>query len=476
MRNSLKHIPPLILILTILMVISLGCANNGERDETMETGLPPDEINNEAFADIFPLQYQSYLQNDIVSNKGSFYNGAEPITKFDQSKEPNLPILFNGYGFSIEYNEDRGHTYAIEDIKNTARITDKSIGSCMTCKSTAVPQLIEELGDDYWIANFEKEILPRVEEMGGHVIGCSDCHEPTTMELRVTRPSFVDAMARQGVDISEATKNEMRTYVCAQCHVEYYFPPALNKKVTFPWDKGFKPEEIYQYYEEVAPTLDFTQDWIHNVSGAPMLKGQHPDYETWVEGPHGKAGVSCSDCHMPYERVDGKKKISSHHWQSTLDTMEKSCQTCHADKSVEYYRNSVKDVQDTNMEALHKAQDISVTAHYYINRMITAGVAEERIKEAQQLIRKGQWLWDFVAAENSTGFHNPLGAMDSLKKSVEASNEAIVLATEELVKLDIDMDELRTEIEKVKKAVYAETDPFKKHNLVTNDFFPGQKK
>lgn len=471
MRKRWEHIL-LLTGLILLAAISTSCSNSDEEAANKEitTGLTKETIDNEAFESLFPLHYESYLKNNEMTNENSFYGGSVKHSKFDN--EVNLPILFFNYGFGEDYNEERGHTYALEDVQSIARITDKSIGSCMTCKSTAVPIMIEKMGDSYYSANFRKEIVPLNEELGGDPIGCSDCHDPETMELRVTRPAFTNAMAKRGIDVANASKNDMRSYVCGQCHVEYYFEPE-NQKVTYPWDYGFKPEDMYKYYETIGKDEGFDKDWTNLISGTPMLKAQHPDFETFSEGPHGKAGVACSDCHMPYERVEnGKKKMSSHHWQSPLNTLEGSCQTCHADKSEDYLRNRIKEIQDTNMDALHKAQDISSTAHYYVNKMNTVGAPKDKIEEAQDYVRKGQWYWDIVAAESSAGFHNPQGAMNSLKMSVEASNQAIIIATEELVKKNVNIDKLKLAIEETKQAVIDEEDTFKKKIKATNDYFP----
>ncbi|MBM4762622.1 ammonia-forming cytochrome c nitrite reductase subunit c552 [Bacillus sp. B15-48] len=462
-----------LLFVAVLFVIS-GCSSSEEAGTSAseaQTGLSADEISNEAFKDLFPLQYDSYMKNAEMED--TKYSGSVKRSKFDHDKEPYLPILFNGYGFATEYNEDRGHIYALEDVRDIARITDASIGSCLTCKSTAVPHMIEEMGDDYWGGNFNSEIWPKAEAMGHSPIGCSDCHDPQTMDLRITRPSFTKAMESQGIDMSNPTKNDMRNFVCGQCHVEYYFA-ADNGEVTFPWENGFKPGDMYEYYETTAKENNFEQDWIHNISGTPILKAQHPDFETHIMGPHGQAGVTCADCHMPYERVDKKKKISSHHWQSPLKTMEQSCLTCHSNRDVDELEQRVMDIQDTHMEALHKAEDISISSHYYVNKMITSGVSEAKIKEAQEHIRKGQWFWDIVAAESAAGFHNPQGAMDTLKISSEESFAAIKIATEELVKKGVSIEELDREIEKVKTAVYEETDNFKKKDHAINDYFPAQ--
>ncbi|WP_040207566.1 ammonia-forming cytochrome c nitrite reductase subunit c552 [Neobacillus jeddahensis] len=464
------------LLLLACVLIITGCSKDSSEKTASAagaktTGLSADEISNEAFKDLFPLQYNSYKKNEKMEDTTN--GGSVKRSKFEADKEPLLPILFNGYAFATEYNEERGHTYALEDIRNVKRITDKSVGSCYTCKSTAVPQMIEEMGDDYWGANFNTEIWPKGEEMGHSPIGCSDCHDPKTMDLRVTRPSFYKALETKGVDTSNPTKNDMRSYVCGQCHVEYYFA-ADNSEVTFPWTKGFKPEEMYEYYKTIAKEKGFEKDWVSNISGTPMLKAQHPEYETHSSGTHGKANVSCADCHMPYERVDGKRKITSHWWTSPLKTMQTSCGQCHGDRDLDKLKDRVLEIQEANVSALHEAQDVSTSSHYYVNKMITSGVNEEKIKQAQEFVRQGQWFWDIVAAENSAGFHNPQGSMDSLRISSEASNKAIRLATEELVKKGVNMDELDQEIEKVKKAVLDEKDNEKKKDKAVNSYFPAQ--
>ena len=64
---------------------------------------------------------------------------------------------------------------------------------------------------------------------------------------RVTRPGFIEGMralkASQGVndyDVNrQATRQEMRAFVCGQCHVEYYFK-GPEKRLTYPWARGLR--------------------------------------------------------------------------------------------------------------------------------------------------------------------------------------------------------------------------------------------
>jgi nitrite reductase (cytochrome c-552) len=177
---------------------------------------------------------------------------------------------------------------------------------------------------------------------------------------------------------------------------------------------------------------------------------------------------------MQYERTDNRKKISSHQWTSPLKTMNTSCGTCHSSRDLKDLENQVLDIQKTYKEGLDHAELLSTDAHYYINKMITSGVDTSKIAEAQEQVRLGQWLWDFCAAENSTGSHNPQGSMDNLMKSSNASNKAIQIATEELVKKGVSISELKAEIEKAKSAVISEQDTTKKKGFAVNSYFPGQ--
>src|SRR5690606_33478492 len=182
----------------------------------------------------------------------------------------------------------------------------------------------------YGQAKAEIEELLASHDQQLHPIACIDCHDPQTMALRVTRPGFIEGIrkvkAAQGVadyDVNRmATRQEMRSFVCGQCHVEYYFK-GDQKRLTYPWDKGLRADEILAYYEENGHA-----DWIHANTGARALKAQHPEFELWNQGIHARAGVACADCHMPYMRV-GALKISDHHVRSPLLNISNACQTCH---------------------------------------------------------------------------------------------------------------------------------------------------
>ncbi len=362
----------------------------------------------------YPLQYESYKKMFDMSPSPTGYGGSLKVQKSDM--QPEMIANFAGMPFSKDYAEDRGHVYAVEDLRDSKRIGPASKGACITCKTPYVEQFYKESG---W--GYANKPLSELMERTKHPVTCAQCHDSETMALRVINPAFIEGQARRGIDVTKATREEMRTYVCAQCHSEYYFEPGTTR-VVFPWDKGFKPEEMYSYYAE-KPN-GFIQDWKHADSGAPMLKAQHPDYETFSNGTHAKAGVTCADCHMPYMRKDGKK-YSSHYVTSPLKTLDASCSSCHS-QGTEWLSERVKTIQDQTFQLQHTAGQNVAKAHAAIKKASeNPNVDQAELANSRELVRKAQWMWDIIAAENSMGFHNPDQIMTTLGKANELAHQAI---------------------------------------------------
>jgi nitrite reductase (cytochrome c-552) len=257
-------------------------------------------------------------------------------------------------------------------------------------------------------------------ELGAEIvnsIGCQDCHDPKTMNLRITRPALMEAFQRQGKDITKSTHNDMRSLVCAQCHVEYYFKGKEDKYLTFPWDKGSIVDSIEKYYDEA----EFT-DWVHALSKTPMLKAQHPDYELFQAGIHYQRGLSCADCHMPYKSVGGVK-FTDHHVKSPLNNIANSCQVCHRESEAELTKN-VYERQDKIFELEGIATNLIVKAHVEAKAAWDNGATEEQMKPALKLIRHAQWRFDFVAASHGGSFHAPLECARILGTSILKADEA----------------------------------------------------
>jgi nitrite reductase (cytochrome c-552) len=385
----------------------------------------------------FPLQYEQYRKT--VDQVRTRFGGSEAVprtpTQADprsvvaQSRleeDPRLKVMWAGYAFARDFREERGHAYMLSDQIYTERqVAAKQPGTCLHCHgSMYVPY--KKAGNGDLIKGFEIiNQMPYAEavKLVDHPVSCIDCHDPATMQLRVTRPGFLEGIralkASQGVanyDVNrDATRQEMRTFVCGQCHVEYYFK-GPEKRLTYPWAKGLRIDDIYAYYQEAG-----FKDWVHADTGAPALKAQHPEFETYNQGVHARAGVACADCHMPYMRV-GAQKISDHHVRSPLLNINNACQTCHKAPEAELMARAVLNQQRT-FDLRNQAMDNLVALIADLKAARDAGRSDAELETARQLQRKAQFYLDFVEAENSMGFHAPAEAVRTLGLSMDASRQ-----------------------------------------------------
>lgn len=376
--------------------------------------IPDGELDPAVWGQNFPVQYEMFMRTQ--ENYGSTpYGGSEKYSKLE--RYPAMIRLWAGYAFSKDHNEERGHYYMMLDQKNTQRVVIKDQpGACINCHSADVIPLIAEMG---W-EQFNHTPYNELKDKLVHSTSCADCHDSKTMALIITRPAFKNAMETRGIDLSKATRQEMRTYVCAQCHVEYYFK-GDNKVLTFPWAKGLTIDNIEAYYNEYG-----FKDWDHAESGAPMLKMQHSEFELYSTGIHAQSGVACADCHMPYTR-EGSVKVSDHWLRSPLVNISASCQTCHnRDEKVLY--QTVVDIQNKTAELLRQSEVALEDAIDAIVAAKNAGATDEQLKLARDLHRSAQMRWDFVSSENSTGFHSPQEAARVLADCLDIARQAQVAA------------------------------------------------
>lgn len=381
------------------------------------------EPRNEVWGQNFPWQYESYRKTQ-ESDFRTPHGGNAMRDMLEEA--PELVVMWAGYAFSKDYNQSRGHSYAVTDTRNTLRTggplaPDQGMPStCWTCKSPDVPRMMNQMG----VKEFYSTTWAALGHEHANSIGCADCHDPKTMNLTVTRPALVEAFQSMGKDITKASHQEMRSLVCAQCHVEYYF----NRKrpdaegafyLTFPWKMGMTPEDMLAYYDEIG-----FSDWTHPLSKAPMLKSQHPDYEVYTTGVHAERGVSCADCHMPYVS-EGGLKYSNHHVTSPLKYVSQACQTCHRESEATLLKN-VYDRQNKVAELRHKAEKLLVHAHVEAKAAWEAGSNEAEMKDILYDIRAGQWYWDHVAASHGGSFHAPLESARVMGKAIDHAQSARV--------------------------------------------------
>ncbi len=389
----------------------------------------------------FPLQYDGYLRTTDMQR--TRYGGSEAMPRTPSQVDPRstvaqskleedsrLKTMWAGYAFSVDFREERGHAYMLEDQTLTERqrvVTQP--GTCIHCHASTY-LAYKQLGDGDITLGFEKLNQMPYSEARKHVthpVACIDCHDPLSMSLRVTRPAFIEGMrawkASQGIvdyDVNQdASRQEMRTYVCGQCHVEYYFQGS-QKRLVYPWADGIKVEDIMEYYDRQK-----FKDWTHKNSSAQTLKAQHPEFEMWNQGIHARSGVACADCHMPYRRV-GAQKISEHHVKSPLLSINRSCQTCHHFSEQEI-KARVESIQTRTYNLRNLAMDALVSLITDIQTIQAVNPNHPGLPTARYLQRRAQFYLDFVEAENSTGFHAPSEAVRILAESIDYARQGQIV-------------------------------------------------
>ncbi|PIA77703.1 ammonia-forming cytochrome c nitrite reductase subunit c552 [Gaetbulibacter sp. 4G1] len=408
MKNKVLFIVTAIVVFLLGLLASsiLNRKNEAKYKYVPQVNISENEPRNAEWGKNFPAEYQSFLQTS-ESDFASFQGGSAMRDVLHE--DSRLVVLWAGYGFSKDYNQGRGHQYAIEDLQNSLRTgAPKGKGdgpmpaTCWTCKSPDVPRLMNEKG----IAEFYSG---KWADKGSEVvnpIGCADCHDSKTMKLTITRPALVEAFQEMGKDINLATHQEMRSLVCAQCHVEYYFDKKVpgNEGIPYlklPWKNGMSVEAMEKYYDDIN-----FKDWTHKLSRAPMLKAQHPGYETYLTGVHADRGVSCADCHMPY-KSEGGQKFTDHHIQSPLNNVANACQVCHREDA-DKLKNNVYERQQKAAENRLKFEDFLVKAHVEAKKAWDLGATEEQMQDILMDIRHAQWRWDYAAAAHGASFHSPV--------------------------------------------------------------------
>ena len=409
----------------------------------------------------FPRQYDAYLRTE--ENYGTRFGGAGseavPISKLKE--DPRLLALFDGYAFAIDYNQRRGHAHMLDDQRTTRRVTTKpQPGSCLHCHASTTVAYRQAglqggaqgtLDEPFLSAHAQEQTMKGFEAVGKlpyleatklvqHPVACIDCHQPESMQLRVTKPGFmrgIEALARSGEPVPhlpsigkwragdqklpydpnrDASRQELRSMVCGQCHVEYYCGPKTT--LFFPWNKGLKVEQIESYYDDYKfPDGHTFFDWKHARTGAELIKAQHPEFELWSQGIHARSGVACADCHMPYVR-EGAVKISDHHVQSPLRDISRACQTCHRFPEAEL-KARVDGIQERTHALLLRAEDAVVSLIDDVTAAKKNGLAEEKLAKVHALQRKAQFRVDFINAENSMGFHAPAEAARILAEAID---------------------------------------------------------
>ena len=425
-----------------------GGAPNAEETPAKPPALTEQSVDPAEWGRFFPTQYKDYLRASERTGTKYGGGGSNALAIDRLAENPRLKTIFAGNAFSADYRSRRGHAYMLSDQRETLRVKEpfRQPGGCLQCHSSNVAAYRKQgiaggapgsPSDPLTSPNGYAQLTRGFEKVGkmpyadatklvDHPLACIDCHDPKTTKLRVTRPAFIQgmrALAASAATLAQfpsiekwrvgnraepydpnelASPKEMRSFVCGQCHAEYYC--SRETPLFYPWNNGLKADDIESYYNSYKfPDGRVFSDWKHEESGAEVLKAQHPEFELWSQGIHSRSGVSCADCHMQF-RKEGETSVSDHWVRSPLLGKMEACQDCHR-SSAEEIRADVEDLQERAGKTLRRAEDAVVELIRAIAAARAIGYEDTQLREAHEFQRGAQWRVDFVGSENSMGIH-----------------------------------------------------------------------
>ncbi len=328
---------------------------------------------------------------------------------------------------------------------------------CMSCKTSDHILDWAYMGDPVPGAKWSRtsKVVDFVKDVN-HSLNCNFCHDPHSAQPRIIRDALIQALTRpekdtlwnkdprgakievkdmgvRGFTRKIATLSRYDTNLqCGQCHVEYNCNPGTDLATGQPIGMAdgrtnhfpFKPvNEVGQHYTD----LKF-RDFKHGITGALLWKAQHPDVETYYNSKHQKAGVECSQCHMPKVKDPKTGKTFTSHWQtSPKHYIKETCLTCHADWSEKQVNYTIDSLKNRFNGKVRKAE-------FWLTRFVdkfeeaqNLGVDPKALEAARAKHYDAHVNWEWWTASNGSYFHNPDQATESLNKSMTISQEGIKL-------------------------------------------------
>ncbi len=449
MKNKRIAIMALI-ILALQAVIVLSCSPQ-KAEPVRPVKIADGDVDPANWGKAYPVNYELWKKTEEPTpvGKSKYKRGfdADRITYDKLSEFPYMALLFSGWGFGIEYNEPRGHAYMVIDQLDVDEARVKAGGVCLSCKTPYAPKLEKELGKDYYGKPY-KEIHAMIPEQHRKLgVACIDCHDNKDMSLKISRGfTLTRALLDMGVKPEKLTRQEMRSVVCAQCHVTYNIPKDKDMKsagLFFPWQGsawGNIPVENVIKKIRSDPAYG---EWKQNVTGFKMAFIRHPEFELFSNNSvHWKAGAACADCHMPYTRV-GAYKVSDHRVTSPLKNDLKACTQCHSE-SAEWLRDQVTAIQDRTVSLMIRAGYATAVAAKLFEKAQAAQTSGKAIDKtlydkAKDFYEEAFYRVIYIGAENSVGFHNPTEAARNLGDAVAFAGKAEGLLRQALAKAGVDV-------------------------------------
>ncbi len=459
MSYSAKHI----LAVSVFMMLALALAGCEQpKPQAVKTvNIPDGEIDPAVWGKAYPEEYELWKKTaePIATRRSKYKIGMDggSISVDKLSMYPFMALLYNGWGFGVEYNEPRGHAYMVRDQLEIDASRIGAGGVCLSCKTPYAPALQKQMGTDYYKKSY-MDVLAQIPEKNRDLgVACIDCHDNKDQSLKISRGfTLIEAFKSMGVDPAKLSRQEMRSAVCAQCHVTYNIPKDKDNKsvgLYFPWQNSkFGAITIEDIIKQIRKD-ETIKEWKQSVTGYKMAYIRHPEYEFWTyNSTHFKAGASCADCHMPYT-IAGVHKVSDHRVMSPVQADMKACKQCHAE-SPEWLRERVFSIQDRTVSIMIRAGYQTATVAKLLETTHKAQAEGKAIDpqlydKAKEFYEEAFYRVLFIGAENSIGFHNPPEGLRILGDSVAFGSRAEAYLRQALTKAGVDVP-LKVDLEIMK--------------------------
>ncbi len=441
----------MVLIITVIAAVPLMSCSPQKAEMLRPVKIADGEVDPAEWGKAYPVNYELWKKTDepMPSGRSKYKRGftTDGITYDKLSEFPYMALLFNGWGFGSEYNEPRGHAKMLADQLAVDEARVKAGGVCLSCKTPYAPKMEKEMGRDYYSKPY-KEVYASIPERHNKLgVACIDCHDNKDMSLRISRGfTLGKALDNIGVDPAKLTRQEMRSIVCAQCHVTYSISKDKDMHSTglfFPWQGSTMGNITVENIIKKIRSDPSYAEWKQTVTGFKLAFIRHPEFELFSNNSvHWKAGAACADCHMPYTRV-GSVKVSDHRVTSPLKNDLRACMQCHTE-SADWLKNQVIAIQDRTVSLMMRAGYATATAAKLFEKANTARDAGAKIDpvlydKAKDLYEEAFYRRVYIGAENSVGFHNPTEAQRNLADAVAFAGKSEALLRQAMAKAGIDV-------------------------------------
>lgn len=429
-------------------LLVIGCAP--PKSEPVKTvSIPDNEIDPAVWGKAYPTEYELWKKTEepTPTGKSTYKKGfdADKVIYDKLAEFPYMALLFNGWGFGIEYNEPRGHMFMLRDQLDVDPSRVKAGGVCLSCKTPYAPALQKAKGADYYAKPY-KEVLGYIPEKDRKLgVACIDCHDNKDMSLKISRGfTLTAALKDMGVEADTLTRQEKRSIVCAQCHVSYIISKDKEMHSTgvfFPWQDSKWGNITVENVIKKIRSDDSYREWKQNVTGFKLGFIRHPEFELFSNNSvHWKAGAACADCHMPYTNV-GVNKVSDHRVMSPLKNDLKACTQCHTE-SVAWLKEQVTTIQDRTVSMMNRSGYATATVAKLFEMAHKAQAEGKDIDknlygQAKDYYEEAFYRGVYIGAENSVGFHNPTEAMRNLGDATAFAGKAEGLLRQALAKAGV---------------------------------------